>query len=286
MRNCDIKKRLSLCAGLLLLTCLSACTQTVAVTADAEDGVSLPIVMYHSILKDASRAGMYVVSPDTLRADLLFLKEQGYETVVVADLIAYTQGGQLPDKPVMITFDDGYYNNLTYVLPILEELDMRAVISVIGVYTETFSKTPDPNPNYAHLSWQEISGLAATGRVEIQNHSYDMHKQSPRGGSKRKRGESLENYRQIFLEDTKKLQQLVEQNCGLIPTAYTYPYGLISPEAQDYIKEMGFCATLTCYERRNVITRDPECLFGLGRYNRPSVLTTQEFMQKLLKGVK
>ena len=93
--------------------------------------------MYHSILKDASRTGKYVITPSRVEEDLIYLQENGYETVVVADLIAYvTDGTPLPEKPVMITLDDGYLNNLTYMLPLLEQYDMRAVISVIGLYSE------------------------------------------------------------------------------------------------------------------------------------------------------
>ena len=57
--------------------------------AQEEEGIRLPVLMYHSILKDPKRAGKYVVSPDTLKGDLQYLKERGYTTVVVEDLIRY-----------------------------------------------------------------------------------------------------------------------------------------------------------------------------------------------------
>ena len=46
------------------------------------------------------------------------------------------------------------------------------------------------------------------------------------------------------------------------------------------MKDLGFKATLSCYERMNYITREPECLFQLGRYNRHGALSTEEFMKK------
>ncbi|MDO4564242.1 MAG: polysaccharide deacetylase family protein [Clostridia bacterium] len=272
--------------GLVLLLFLPSCfgcapSQTVFYTN--ADSVSLPIIMYHSVLKDDAKWGDYCVSPETIREDLLYLKREGYQTIFVADLIAYTEGKPLPQKPVMITFDDGYYNNLTYVLPILEELEMKAVISVVGSYTEAYSETYDPNPNYAHLSYADISLMAETGRIEFQNHSYDMHRQGKRKGSARMKGESAEAYKLAFCSDAERTQQLLKDNCNITPTAYTYPFGQISSEAQAYIKELGFCASLTCYEKINIVTRDPSSLFGLGRYNRPSGLSTEAFMAKLFK---
>ena len=200
------------------------------------------------------------------------------------DLIEYTEGDDLPEKPVMVTLDDGYLNNLTYILPILEELDIKAVISVVGSYTVTFSETPDPNPNYAHLSYEDINAITASGHVEIQNHSYNMHSQSPRFGSKRRQGENSQSYKAFFCGDCIKLQQLLKDKCGITPTAYTYPFGAITPDTTEYLKELGFKASLSCEEKCNYITRDPECLFLLGRYNRPSGISTREFMKKALKG--
>ena len=273
-------KLIALWASLLLL---SGCKAAPVYDPDPEP-VPLPAIMYHSILKSQSRAGTYVVSPSVFREDMLYLLDNGYETVFIEDLIEHTEGDDLPEKPVLVTLDDGYLNNLTYILPILEELDIKAVISVVGSYTVTFSETPDPNPNYAHLSYEDINAITASGHVEIQNHSYDMHSQSPRFGSKRRKGEASQSYKAFFCGDCIKLQQLLKDKCGITPTAYTYPFGAITPDTTEYLKELGFKASLGCEEKCNYITRDPECLFLLGRYNRPSGISTWEFMQRALKG--
>ena len=97
---------LALCLGIGLLR------QERMRTVFSEERVTLPIIMYHSILKDGARQGKYVVSPEVLARDLDALRARGCETVTVRDLIAYTRdGAPLPAKPVMLTFDDGYYNN-------------------------------------------------------------------------------------------------------------------------------------------------------------------------------
>lgn len=259
-----------------------------AMDSTVRKSVRLPILMYHSLLKDPKKADVFVLTPDGLESDLKYLQANGFETVVVKDLIDYVDGQRaLPEKPVMITFDDGHYNVLTYALPILEKMDMRAVLSVVGAYAEKFTKNPDPNPNYAYLSWDEIRYLKDTGRFEIQNHSYAMHTIGDRKGSQRKNGESETAYCSFFCSDALKQQIMLQEKCGVTPTAYTYPYGLISPEAQLCLSQMQFSASLTCYERINYIQAgNPDCLFGLGRFNRSGKTTTAVFMKMLLKEMK
>ena len=63
---------------------------TITVKAlDKPKGVFVPILMYHSVLKDESRLNDYVVTPVTLEKDLIYLKENGYTTVFISDLINY-----------------------------------------------------------------------------------------------------------------------------------------------------------------------------------------------------
>lgn len=250
--------------------------------ADPRGEVAVPIIMYHSILKDPARAGDYILSPAMLESDLIYLAEHGYETVVVQDLIDYVDGvGVLPEKPVMITLDDGHYNNLAYVLPILERMQMRAVISIVGAYTDRFTEEPDPNPNYAYLSWEEVRELAGSGYVEIQNHSYDMHGLLGRKGSARMRGESEEQYRRLFTEDTQRVQSALLEHTGQAATAYAYPFGNSCEEAEQCLHELGFRASFTCREQGNTVRRgDPESLFGLGRFNRPSGERSAAFMRR------
>ncbi|MEM5766829.1 MAG: polysaccharide deacetylase family protein [Bacillota bacterium] len=245
-------------------------------------GVCVPILMYHSILKDPKRTGKYVVSPTTFREDMLYLKENGYTAVFISELIDYVYNGTpLPEKPVVITLDDGYLNNLTYVLPILEETDMKATISVIGAYSQRFSETLDPNPNYAHLTWKDIKTLYASGRVEIGNHSYDLHNGYDQLGVLQHRGESKENYCRRIAEDIGKLQTTLEAETGIVPQVFTYPFGQVCEDVLPVLRTLGFRAALTCFEKLNYITTDPECLFHLNRFNRPGNVSTKTFMQKI-----
>ena len=264
-----------------LAVCLAGCLPLTPAANLYRETRRLPILMYHSILRDPAKQGKYILSPDRLEADIRWLLEMGYETVSTEDVTDFVLGGgTLPEKPVLLTFDDGYLNNLTYVLPLMEQYGCHGVVSVVGVYSERFSQTPDPNPNYAHLSWDEIMSLTAGGYLEIQNHSWDMHGQSGRRGSTRKSGETEAAYRVAFAKDVNRLQEALARETSITPTYYTYPFGLADPLSGQLLQELGFTGSFTCRERINTLERgNPACLFGLGRFNRPGETATSAFME-------
>lgn len=254
-------------------------------SAEGEERVFMPVIMYHSILREPSRQGDYVVSPEVIEEDLRYLYENGYETVLVEDLVAYIeQDVPLPEKPIMITLDDGYYNNVTYLLPLLEKYDMKALISVVGSYTERYSQADGQNPAYSHLTWQDISELAATGRIEIGNHSYDMHSANSRKGCKKLANETAEEYYSILYGDVSRLQSELMEKSGVRALTFAYPYGYICDESIAVLKDCGFVCTLNCYEKPNYITKDIGCLYDMNRYNRPAGVSTQRFMRRVLNG--
>lgn len=243
--------------------------------------ISVPIIMYHSILK--SKSGKYIVNPSTLEDDLKFIKNNGYTTITMTDLINYVYSDyELPEKPIIITFDDGHYNNLTYALPLLEKYDMLAVISIVGKYTDTYTESDEANPNYGYLRWKDINDLMKSGRFEFQNHTYELHNITKnRRGCMKMKGESFEAYKTVLSKDLSKLQQEFSINTGYIPNTFTYPFGAISSDSMDIIKELGFKASLSCNEGINLIIKDPNCLYQLKRYNRPNNLSTACFFNKI-----
>ena len=259
-----------------------------AVQADAEakveDRIDLPIIMYHGLLKEEKRQGQFIISPNLFEQDLRYLQENGYTTVVIADLIAYVQEGKpLPEKPVMLTFDDGYYNNYLYAFPLLKQYNCKMVLSPIGRYTDEYTQNKDTHANYAHCSWDAVREMMASGLVEFQNHSYNLHSiDSGRKGAKKKAVESLVDYRTLLVEDVMKMQTRMREETGYTPTAFVYPFGAVSSESLPILKELGFQATLICESHINAITRDPECLYGLGRYRRPAKTGSEAFFKKIL----
>lgn len=248
----------------------------------SKDEVFLPIIMYHSLLKDRNLQNDYTVSPSLFENDLKYLTSNGYTTVTVEDLINYVYHGKnLPDKCIMLTFDDGYYNNYYYAFPLLKKYKCKAVISPIASMTEKFTQTQDISVTYGHISDDDIKEMVNSGYVEIQNHSYDMHTLTPRKGVSKKQSESMENYKKAITDDITKAQNYLENATGKKPNCFVYPFGAKSENTEEIIRELGFVCTLTCTEEPNVITRDKESLFELGRYRRDG----KESMENLLRRI-
>ena len=250
---------------------------------NSKEEVFLPIIMYHSILKDKKLQNDYTISPTLFEKDLKYLNDNGYSTVIVEDLINYVYHGKdLPDKCIMLTFDDGYYNNYYYAYPLLKKYNCRAVISPIASMTEKFTQTQDISVTYGHISDDNIREMVNSGYVEIQNHSYDMHTLTPRKGVSKKRGESSEDYKNAITSDVTKAQNYLENVTGKKPSCFVYPFGAKSDGTEEIVRELGFVCTMTCTEEPNVITRDKESLFELGRYRRDG----KESMESLLNSIR
>lgn len=250
-----------------------------------EAHISLPVVMYHQITKNISRAGPYCITLNQLESDLKYIREKGYETVDVEQLLAYVKSGAaLPEKPIMLTFDDGYETVYSFLLPLLEKYDMCAVASVVGAYADMYTEINDHTLSYSYMTWDEIAELAAGDRIEIQNHSYDLHKtdSSGRSGAQKVSGESVQEYSAFLNADIGSMQTLLEEKTGKRPTAFAYPFGSYSKESKQVLKAMGFEAAFICEERMNFIdTDDTEWLYRIGRYNRPHGMSSAEFFEKM-----
>lgn len=251
-------------------------------TEGAAEGVTLPIVMYHHILKEEARHNAYTISPDEFRADLQYLKDSGYTPITMEALLRYAQDGiPLPEKPIMITFDDGYESFYAYAYPILQQFDYPAVLAIIGRYADQYTDTADHHVRYSHCDWSQLQEMVESGLIEVQNHSYDLHENDgERHGAKMVQGESLEHYAQVLQEDIGKLQEEIYSHLGYYPTTFVYPFGLISAESRPIIQQMGFSAALTCEEKLNHLTGDPQELFNLHRFNRPHGVSLQTILEK------
>ena len=247
------------------------------------DGVKLPVVMYHQLTKSGSKAGKYVLTVEQFENDLKFLKENGYETVTVNQLLAFSKGdGGLPEKPVMITFDDGCETLYAYALPLLEEYGFSAVGFAVGAWTDSYTESDDHNLNYSCLNWAEIKEMCDGGVVDIQSHSFDLHKNTAeRSGAQKKKGESFEEYYEFLCSDAVKMKERMVDSIGKAPIAFAYPFGSYSSESAEILNKVGIEIAFTCEERVNIIKKaEPEQLFRLGRYNRPNGISSENFFKK------
>lgn len=272
-----------LAAGLWIAIDLSTRADAQAI-AEADQGVAVPILMYHSILKDTRRTSDFIITPTQFEMDLQYLSEHGYQTVVIQDLIDFVQTGKaLPEKPIVLTFDDGHLNNLAYAMPLLKQYGMRAVLSVVGKYTDTATANGENNVAYSYLTWEQVKQAHDSGVFEIQNHSYALHDISGRRqGAKQVSGESPDQYFRVLSGDLSQMQDRLSACIGVRPTTFAYPFGYISESSIDIIKGLEFQASFSCEEGINRLRPgDEEGLFCLKRYLRSGRTTTDKIMKKV-----
>lgn len=121
-------------------------------------GYTVPVFMYHAVSDDIWGYSELFVSPDSMEQQLQYLTENGYETIWFSDL-AHIEDYE---KPVILTFDDGYDDNYTELYPLLEKYQAKATIFVIG--------NAMGNPH--KMTREQVYELACSGLVSIQSHSY------------------------------------------------------------------------------------------------------------------
>ncbi len=256
-----------------------------SVNGDSEEKIAVPIILYHSILTKDKAIDKYTVSPDKLESDLKYIRDNGYTTIFMSDLIDYVYDGKtLPVKPVILTFDDGYLNNYTYAYPLLLKYEMKAVLSIIGSYVDLFTNEKSDNLVYSHVDWDQVNELIESGCFEMQNHTYGLHtRKNGRVGAKIKKGEALEHYEKILSADIGEFQRLITEKTGHTPNTFVYPYGEVSKESVPILKNMGFKASFSTYGGVNYLTRDPDMLFGLKRNDRSRGASSKSFFTGIYK---
>lgn len=262
--------------------CLALALVLACPAAAGAEGVPLPVIMYHHISRDGARAGDYVVTPELLEGDLRWLSERGYSAVGAQELLDYCAGrGGLPEKPVLITFDDGQLSVLEYALPLLEKYDMRAVAAVVGAYCDAEADAAARSPEYSYLSWDEVAQLAASGRFDIACHTQDMHREAePRRGCLPKPGESAEAYAAALGADLDAVEAGIEAAAGARPLIFAYPFGFHCAQTEALLRARGYLIALTCENR--VDRLEPGAgLVTLGRFNRPAGLGREQFFALL-----
>ena len=277
-----MKRRIfAFCLLCALLTGVQAFAVRDAASEPPQPPKRLPVVMYHQIAEDFSGSGNYVLSAAQLEKDLIYLRDAGYESVSVTQLLDWFSGvGTLPEKPCMITFDDGYESTAALAAPLLEKYSFTGVVAVIGSVAQQYSEQPDHNLHYSHLSWEAVAELSQGDVLEVQYHSWDMHSLSPRKGCNKRRGEDEAAYRAVLRADVTRFTEECGKH-GVTPVpALAYPFGAYCALTGEIMEEMGFRIAFTCTERVNLLQQTAEGLVELGRFNRAAGKTSRDFFAK------
>ena len=171
---------LGLCVLLAIL--VMACAPH-AETAD------VAILMYHAFTEDEADTGSLYTPASEFARQLSALRDAGYTSVGYADLIEFVSGdGKLPEKPLLISIDDGYQNNLDLAAPLLEKYGFCANIAVIGVSIGRTTYKDTDIPITPHFSLEDARPWVARGVLTVTTHSYDMHQVTTVDGAGCRRG--------------------------------------------------------------------------------------------------
>ena len=196
----------------------------------------LPVIGYHHILKDEENTlfteNQAVISYDNFREQMKYLHDNGYQSIDSEGLIGFLNGRELPEKSVLITFDDGYQSNLTYAYPVLKEYGFHAMIFVMTGYIAGSDSPFDPD----RLLMLSREGMAACSDVfEYFSHSHDMHKMIE------KRPMLLVSSREEILADLD--MSLNVEEIGV--AGFAYPFGEYNAALVKCLKEKGVQFAIT-----------------------------------------
>lgn len=229
------KRAFSVLLALAIVFSLASC-QSSGEPENPYRGKKLPVLMYHHVVEDSQECNDMTVTVSRLREDLQWLRDNGYTTVLPRELAA---GDPLPDKPILLTFDDGYRSNYDLAFPIFQEFEAKMVISVM-VYM------PD-NAASDFITWPMCREMIDSGLIEIGSHTYFLHNLGDRGGVfdpegvngiQRLPGESDGDFQARVLDDIQKSYDLISEKLEQPPTFFAYPFGLKEPDADELVREL------------------------------------------------
>ena len=196
----------------------------------------LPVLMYHHVVPNGEPCNEMTVTVGRLERDLQWLAEHGYRTVLPREMAA---GQPLPEKPVLITFDDGYRSNYDLAYPLLQKYRAKAAIAIM-VYMQDYWTG-------SFLSWDMCREMNASGLVEIGSHGYITHNLDTRMGNfvagqangvQRKEGEPDLDFQLRVLEDLRCSYERISLELGVPPTYFAYPFGKTDPDADAYLESL------------------------------------------------
>lgn len=242
----------------------------------------VPILLYHNLAQEGD--GGDTMTPGEFEGQIAALREAGFQTVTFAQLRDYVVGGKpLPERPVVITFDDGYDSNRTLAAPILEKYGMTATVFMIGVSIGKDTYKDTGVVMTPHFSMDQAAQLEAAGVMEMGSHGYDLHEVAGRDdeplrqGAVFREGETEEAFVDFFREDCRRMDRLFQEGLGRTVGALAYPYGNYTLHSEVLAAQEGIYATVTIQPRGNTLVKGaPQSLRAMGRYSINGTMTGEE----------
>ncbi len=194
---------------------------------------TIPILYYHSIMVEPGNE--LRIPPEQFETQMRYLAERGYNVVSLDQLYQYFyEKGILPEKPVVITFDDGYEDNYTNAYPILTKYGFTATVFVVTSYVD----------GKGFMSWNQLQELGDNG-WQIEGHTIN-HPSLVK--------DKLDDV--SIKRELTEVKDTLEKRFGRIVKFFAYPFGDYNAEVIRAVKEAGYLMAVTT-ERGWADRKDP-----------------------------
>jgi len=250
-----------------------------AVAPANDPAQSFRVLCYHDIRDNLlesfkTQPERVAVETQELIRHFTWLQENGYHPVSLQQIVDARAGrANLPEKAVLLTFDDGYKSVYTKVFPLLKLFNFPAVIAIVGEWIETppgaqvaFGDNLLARDQFAN--WDDIRAMVASGLVEVASHSHDMHKgiqANPQGNSmpaaisrtywpQKASYESDLEYAARIKSDLRRNSNLIERELHRRPRAMVWPYGSYNLATTKWAAEAGMPITMNLESGPNTPT--------------------------------
>lgn len=186
-------------------------------TSFGNANVKIPILLYHDFVTIVPESDpdnfSYINTPQSYEENIKVLLDNGYTFISFEELNDAINGKiSLPEKTILVTFDDGYYSNYEYIFPILKKYNVKASIFIV---TDKIEKEIDGKK---YLSWDQCAEMQNSGLVEIFSHS-KRHVFYDKLPVRRIRDDVIESYK------------IIEEKLGSKSLkVFAYPYGAYTKE--------------------------------------------------------
>ena len=227
--------------------------------------VKIPILLYHNFVTTVPDSDPdnfnYINTPQSFEENIKTFLENGYTIISMKELALAENGKmELPSKPIVITFDDGYYSNYEYIYPILKQYNVKASIFIV---TDKIAQEID---DIKYLGWEECLEMQNSGIVEIGSHS-KKHVFYDKRSVRELRDDVKESYKEI------------EKNLGKQDLKiFAYPYGAYTNETVRTLKNNGIDFQLYDIGMNNFKDLDRK---EIKRINIPCEMTGKEIIEEI-----
>lgn len=221
----------------------------------ASESNKVLVLCYHDIPEEVKN-DKFAVDQKTFVMTVEYLKSQGFNFINFDTLINFCEKKiNLPDKAVLLTFDDAYKSFYEFVAPVLEKYEIPCILSVVSKWID---EKPESMKQYTLMNWEQLKEISQSKLIEIASHSHDLHNgilynesgnEAPSLVSRyyfpeTKTYESENSFLKRIRMDFSMARQILKEKLNISPRILCWPYGRYSHLVLEEAEKSGFPYTL------------------------------------------